>query len=179
MSIGFESPLFLPLRADPADLARARGPWEHSSFAGGLGASVLVTGLVEAAYVLRRVAREVTSDIDAAGTASLVVWEAFVSGHATDEMTVPRCPGGDHGAHACDALVAAFAWHHWSTDRTLANGAVRMARDFRFGDDGVGLDLVDAMLGRPAVVTDTHAWNAAVLQLPKPVHAVGGARGER
>lgn len=170
VSIGFESPLFLPLRSDAMDLTRARASWEHSSFAGGLGASVLVTGLVEAAYVLRDRSRVVTSDAASVDRSELVVWEAFVSGRSTAEMTVPTCPGGEHGVHACDALVAAVEWHRWSGGLALSSGAVRWARDFRFGRGGVGLDLIAAVLGRPAVVANTAEWTAAVLQLPKPLH---------
>lgn len=171
VSIGFESPLFLPLRTDPMELGRARGEWEHSSFAGGLGASVLVTGLVQLAYVLRDAGRPVTSDATADQLEELVVWEAFVSGRATASMTRPDCPGGAHGSHACDALVAALEWHGWSAGKPLRDGQLRWARDFRYGADAHGFDIVAAVTGRAGLIADPASWNAAVLQLPKPMHS--------
>ena len=121
--------------------------------------------------MLRDRSRVVTSDATSVDRSEVVVWEAFVSGRSTAEMTVPTCPGGEHGSHACDALVAAAEWHRWSGGLPLSSGAVRWARGFGFGEGGVGLDLIAAVLGQPAVVANTDDWNAAVLQLPKPLHS--------
>lgn len=166
VSIGFESPLFVPLRDTPTRLTSARGTFEHSSFAGGPGSAVLVTGLVQIAFLLEGLGDRVTTsrtefDKDRAGR--LLVWEAFVSG-ATEPA--PICVGGDHSVHACDAILAATAAHDWLAGRRHPWAHVRGPDDFV--NVARCLDLVSAAVGRPAIVADLAAWDAAIIQTAKP-----------
>ncbi len=112
VSIGFEAPLFLPLRVDPSKLTAKRAGWERAAFSAGAGAGALVTGLMQAAWVLSAVGRDVTTSPRAA-SGRLLVWEAFVFGSETTDTRQPTCPGGVHGPHACDALVAVSEAHRW------------------------------------------------------------------
>jgi hypothetical protein len=166
VSIGFESPLFLPLRGTPARLTSVRGAFEHSSFAGGPGSAVLVTGLMQVAFLLDGLGDRVTTShtvFDADRTRRLFVWEAFVSG-----MTEPApiCVGGQHSVHACDAILAATAAHDWLAGRQHPWAHVRGPRDFV--DVERCLDLVCAAVGRPAIVSDLVQWHAAIVQTAKP-----------
>lgn len=164
VSVGFEAPLFIPLRDASPTLTRARGPFEHSSFAGGPGAAVLVTGLTQLAYVLAELEDIATSDHrDAGDPGRLYVWEAFVSGSAGD---APVCPLDtvDHPVHECDALVVAKAAHAWLTD-PAASDNVRTPEDFVECDRG--LDLVRAVTRHPAVA-DVSDWHVRIVQLSKP-----------
>ena len=111
VTIGFESQLFVPLRDTPRRLTSARGAFEHSSFAGGPGSAVLVTGLVQVAFLLDGLGDRVTTsrtEFDSDRTGRLLVWEAFVSGAMEP---APMCVGGEHSVHACDAIMAATAAH--------------------------------------------------------------------
>lgn len=167
VSIGFEAPPFVALRDAPARLSSVRGPWDHSSFA---GASVLVTGLVELARVLRDVGREVTTDAERCSPGQLLVWEAFIFGTGTVKLLRPACPGGTHDEHACDALAGAANANLWLRGIAPREAAIRRTSDWALGDDERGLDLVRAALGQPSIVTDTAQWGATVVQLAKPVH---------
>lgn len=167
VSIGFESPLFVPLRDQPRRLTAARGRFEHSSFAGGPGSAVLVTGLVQLAYVLEGLQSAVaTSQSVFAREPSerLFVWEAFVSGSADP---APNCAGGRHTPHACDAIAAATAAHSWLTgDRPEW---ARVVGPSEFVDAARGLDLVLAATGAPAIIENVAQWDAAIVQTAKPI----------
>ena len=92
VALGFECPLFLPVPADAAALGKARAgecskETGNKPFTGSAGACAAVTGVVELAWILRRLHQEHPTCIGtldwaalAAGQASLFLWEAFISG---------------------------------------------------------------------------------------------------
>jgi hypothetical protein len=107
IALGFECPLWIPLRDDPRDLTRGRRidagrPW---SAAGGLGS--MGVGLVQVVWVLREVLNRVSTRppvfLDPAGlegaSEGLLLWEAFVTGDAKHQ--------GEKGLHTGDALIGA------------------------------------------------------------------------
>jgi len=90
VALGFECPLFVPLRDDERKLLRQRQGESGYPFAAAAGACALVTGAVESAWVLRGIRRRVRRSVDAfldwekfvkAGS-GLFLWEAFVAGAA-------------------------------------------------------------------------------------------------
>lgn len=102
VSLGVECPLFVPVPEDPYELGKGRRGEGNRSFSAGAGSGVLVTGLVQLCWILRKVKRSVVEvrptfsfdDFDS-GIANFVIWEAFVSGSAK---------GDDHAADAQIAL---------------------------------------------------------------------------
>lgn len=87
VALGFECPLFVPLREDPALLTRARDGEGDRAWSARAGCGSLVTGLVESAWTLDRIRRglraepQVFFDWDefSAHPGSLLLWEAFVT----------------------------------------------------------------------------------------------------
>lgn len=53
LALGFEAPMFVPMREEPKALMKARRG-ESKAFSAGAGAAVLVTATVVVPYVLRR-----------------------------------------------------------------------------------------------------------------------------
>lgn len=100
VALGFECPLFVPLRDDPMLLTKARNGEGNRSWSAGAGCGVLATGLVEVAWILSRIRAEAPANVKAfldwrafqisESPNSLFLWEAFVSrdakgnGHAHD-----------------------------------------------------------------------------------------------
>jgi len=87
VSIGFECPLFVPVRDDPQRVASARQGERQRSWSAGAGTGALATGLVQSLWVMLRVkdllgyAPTPTFDWDEfEKTNSLFLWEAFVTG---------------------------------------------------------------------------------------------------
>lgn len=106
VSLGIEAPLFLPVPSAASGLSRGRdGDRDRSCFAPA-GGYVTTLGLHELAYLLRRLKIRVPSVRTAldwsawsASTAPpLLVWEAFVSGHA-------HTTTGDHAQDAASGAV--------------------------------------------------------------------------
>ena len=88
-SVGFECPLFVPLREDPMRLTSARRGDGSRAWSAGAGTGALATGLVEVSWILREVRRqlrrEVACHVDWSSfrkSGGLFLWEAFVSGGA-------------------------------------------------------------------------------------------------
>jgi hypothetical protein len=97
VAIGFECPLFVPMRSDPKNVNGARSGEGNRSWSDGAGTGVLATGLVEVLWVMNTLK-------DLLGTApkaefdwfkfqhseSVFLWEAFVTatakgtGHSED-----------------------------------------------------------------------------------------------
>jgi len=107
IALGFECPLWIPLRDNPRDLTRGRRidagrPW---SAAGGLGS--MGVGLVQVVWILREVLNRVSTPppvfLDpvrlADASEGLLLWEAFVTGDAKHQ--------GENGLHTGDALIGA------------------------------------------------------------------------
>jgi len=110
VALGFECPLFVPLVEDEQRLTCARPGEGSRAWSAAAGCSVLTTGLVEVAWVLREILRHLGSptqvfldwkSFEQAGS-GLLIWEAFVSG--VDK-------GADHAENAkvaVDAFKAAL-----------------------------------------------------------------------
>lgn len=94
VSLGFESPLFLPIRDDPLALNKARKGESGKGllsrpFSAPAGSTVAVLGLLIATYVLKRL-RELCPDAVATmdwrnpsfDKGTLLIWEAFITGQA-------------------------------------------------------------------------------------------------
>ena len=106
VALGFECPLFVPIRSDPDELTRARIGEGNRPWSAGAGAGALVTGLVETVWLLSRL-RERAGSVTTASLAwdeflqtegGLFLWEAFVSREAKT------------GSHHGDAAVAVEAF---------------------------------------------------------------------
>jgi hypothetical protein len=88
VALGFECPLFVPLREDEMRLTRARPGEGHRAWSAGAGCGALVTGIVQVTWVLRAVREALRSpraafldwDAFSAAGSGLLLWEAFVSG---------------------------------------------------------------------------------------------------
>ena len=117
VALGFECPLFVPLREDPVDLTRARRGEGNRAWSAGAGSGSLATGLVEVAWLLARLRRAlepppsltVSWDAFASGPGGLFVWEAFVT------------RGAKVGSHHGDAGAAVEAFCRALPDPTGAN----------------------------------------------------------
>jgi hypothetical protein len=107
VALGFECPLFVPLRLRPEHLTASRVGDGNRAWSAGAGCGALTTGLVQVVWLLRAIRHLVASPVDVfldwadftAARSGLFVWEAFVSGTAK---------GTGHLADA-EAAVAAFA----------------------------------------------------------------------
>jgi hypothetical protein len=89
VSIGFECPLFVPVRDNPQEVASARKGEGQRSWSAGAGTGALTSGLVQSLWVMRRVkdilrhAPRPTFDWDEfQETNSVFLWEAFVTSRA-------------------------------------------------------------------------------------------------
>jgi hypothetical protein len=123
VALGFECPLYVPVSDDPDDLGRARNNEGNRPWSAGAGSGALATGLVQVAWVLRRV-RELWAhgqlcfawqELDAA-SCGLFIWEAFVSAGA-------KRPG-EPSPHTADARLAIRAFQ-----RSLDTGWLVSALD--------------------------------------------------
>jgi hypothetical protein len=104
VAIGFECPLFVPMRSDPLLVNSARNGEGNRSWSAGAGTGALATGLVEVLWVLKRVAalqgqppKAELSWPTFINSHSVFLWEAFVtsgakgSGHAEDAAIAIEC----------------------------------------------------------------------------------------
>lgn len=89
VSIGFECPLFVPVRDEPRFVAAARRGEGQRSWSAGAGTAALATGMVQSLWVMRRVktilgfAPKPTFDwAEFKRTHSVFLWEAFVTSTA-------------------------------------------------------------------------------------------------
>jgi len=119
-SVGFECPLFVPLREDPNTLTAARKGDGSRAWSAGAGTGALATGLVEVSWILREVrralCREVACHLDwrAFGTGGgLFLWEAFVSAGGKPQV--------EGNPHAADAMAAVEAFVDALPDPTSMN----------------------------------------------------------
>jgi len=110
LALGFEAPLFVPMRHIASELTKARiGECENGvnrPFSAGAGASVLVTGLVVIPYVLTKI-REGAPCVEATldwqtrlSQNSLLLFEAFVSNQ--------RAKGPERHIEDANLAIAAF-----------------------------------------------------------------------
>lgn len=89
VSIGFECPLFVPVRDEPHRVASARHGEGQRSWSAGAGTGALATGMVQSLWVLRNIrnilgsAPRPTFDWEEfEKTDSVFLWEAFVTSEA-------------------------------------------------------------------------------------------------
>ena len=89
VSIGFECPLFVPVRDEPHMVASTRRGEGNRSWSAGAGTGALATGMVQSLWVMRRVkdilgyALKPTFDWEEfEKTNSVFLWEAFVTSEA-------------------------------------------------------------------------------------------------
>ncbi len=104
VAIGFECPLFVPMRSDPILVNSARKGEGNRSWSAGAGTGALATGLVEVLWVLNKVAslqgqppKAELSWVTFINSDSVFLWEAFVTseskgtGHAEDAAIAIEC----------------------------------------------------------------------------------------
>ena len=90
VALGFECPLFVPLREEPMLLTKARAGEGNRSWSAGAGCGALATGLVEVTWLLERIRANTPKSAGAfldwkafeKADGGLFLWEAFVSGKA-------------------------------------------------------------------------------------------------
>lgn len=91
VALGFECPLYVPLREEPMDLTKARAGEGSRSWSAGAGCGALATGLVEVTWILEKIRtntkrKSATAFLDwkafEEADGGLFLWEAFVSGKA-------------------------------------------------------------------------------------------------
>lgn len=151
IALGFESPLFMPIPKDSADLCRGRAGEGNRSMFAPAGAAVATLGVHEMAWILRairdRVGDAPTYILDwrewppKEGTPRLFLWEAFVSGeahgdsHEQDAATaVVYFSANEANLGAVNAVTAdrplsmvhaAAMWAGWANDlERLAHGSL-------------------------------------------------------
>jgi hypothetical protein len=95
--VGFECPLWLPLRKDPSELTKAREIEGNRSWSAAAGACVTTTGLVQTAWIFREIKNllpnhDLTAYFDwndfTQAKDGIFIWEALVSGTAHSESHV-------------------------------------------------------------------------------------------
>ncbi len=120
VALGFECPLFVPLRADEQRLTLARPGEGNRSWSAGAGCGALATGLVQVTWVLQAIRSQMRpapncylswSDF-AAAESGLFVWEAFVSGTSKRD------------GHIADATCAVDAFKAAMPNITSANAVI-------------------------------------------------------
>jgi hypothetical protein len=99
VSLGFESPLFIPIRNDPLTMTKSRrgesGPGIPTRpFSAGAGPTVTILGILTACYVLRRLRKFVpaaTATMDwrnpPTTPGQVLIWEAFVTAQRKSHAT--------------------------------------------------------------------------------------------
>jgi hypothetical protein len=115
--LGFEAPLFVPLRSEPLEMTRCRAGETSPNWIGGPGAAVLATALAQVPWILRDIRSKTRATPSAtmnweefqSRSATLFLWEAFVSGPAKGAN------------HIRDAEVAVNAFREALPDPVLAN----------------------------------------------------------
>jgi alkylated DNA nucleotide flippase Atl1 len=154
VALGFECPLFVPVPENPRRLGAARPGEGNRPFSGGPGTAALVTGLVQAAWVLRSLRErcpEAASFLEwqeftNAGR-GLYLWEAFVTGKAKG------------AAHVDDALIAATTFRDALPDPP-ADNAVKAERPLSLIGAALlwsGWSQETAMLYQPCLVIKASA----------------------
>ncbi|MFO1033968.1 MAG: hypothetical protein U1E15_07840 [Hyphomicrobiales bacterium] len=111
VSLGFEAPLWVPLRLDPMKLTRKREGEGSRPWSANAGAAVLATGLAVVPHILQEIRKAAPRAIASMNyrnppnvPGSLFVWEAFVSREDKGE------------GHEEDALLAARSFEFACTD---------------------------------------------------------------
>jgi hypothetical protein len=148
VALGFEAPLWVPIRTDPMALTKARGGEGARSWSAGAGTGALATGLVVTTHILqalRDAAPDATASLDfrnpPAHPGGLLLWEAFVSAAAKGS------------SHQDDALIAAKAFRASCDDLSKCQKLVTEPN----------LNLLGAMLLRAGWSTELRLLEAEML----------------
>ena len=157
VALGFESPLWIPVRENPWMLTRQRCDEGSPSWASQTGATVLTTGLAQVSWILKTIRdkpvnAKASLDWNLCRTSKdgLFVWEAFVSGPAKAERSDPdsHIKDAQTGVRAfiealpdlepdvtappksrtCSLIGAALLWAGWSTDLSLLGQTCRVIK---------------------------------------------------
>ena len=147
LALGFEAPMFVPMRNDPFTLTKARqgecgNGFPNRPFSAAAGTSVLVTALVVVPYVLSKLRKMSPGAIatlewrsQPKGPAHLLLFEAFVSNQKKTSDT----------RHEEDARLAVEAFNRGMADRATFKSAV---------EEPDCLSLLGAMMLRTGWATD-------------------------
>lgn len=117
VAIGFECPLYVPLREDPLELTDRRKREKYVNWCGGPGGSVLATGLVQARWVLQRIAEHTPCprattrwEEFKGGSYELFLWEAFITSKDGKRPDLRAFNLRRLGAHEHDAVSGAVTF---------------------------------------------------------------------
>ena len=115
VALGFESPLWVPMRSEVMRLTKARDGEGSRSWSAGAGTGVLATGLAVIPYILTKLRSSVPDAVGTlnfkrppTGPLNVLFWEAFVSSQDKGE------------SHEDDAMIAARAFQRAITDLPAA-----------------------------------------------------------
>lgn len=147
VALGFECPLYVPLRDNPMLLTKARTGEGNRSWSAGAGCGALATGLVEVTWLLEQIRTKTPKSAGAflnwkefeTSHGGLFLWEAFVSGKAKGS------------GHAHDAEIAVQTFQAALPNPELANA---------ISEQNV-LSLIGASMLRTG-------WSTTVQQLSEP-----------
>ncbi len=154
VALGFEAPMFVPVRDKPRELAKARTGERDRPFSAAAGAAVLVTATVVVPYVLRHL-RKAMPDAratvdwhswsrDEMAARQLLLFEAFVS----------KWPRGGAARHVEDAGRAAEHFYARLTSGEPVESSVTAVERF---------NILGAMMLRTRWTEDTSVLSQACL----------------
>lgn len=130
VALGFECPLFAPMRDETEALSKARGGEGNRPWSAGAGASSLATGLSQIPWLLRNIKPEppvepkpfLDWELFCCSGNGLFLWEAFVSGDA-------KAQKGAESSHQEDAAIG-VRWFIQHVDDLPAKNNIREDRVF-------------------------------------------------
>ena len=157
VALGFECPLWIPIREEPKTLTSGRVREGSPSWASQTGATVLTTGLAQVSWILQKIREkpvntEAFLDWNSYGKSErgLFIWEAFVSGEAKFKGTGPNPHIEDArtgvrafinalpdletaitaplGSRTRSLVGAALLWADWSKDPSFLHQACKVIR---------------------------------------------------
>ena len=169
LALGFEAPMFVPMRDRANDLTRARAGERNQAFSASIGATALVTSTVVVPYVLDRLRRTVPDVVATlnwqgwprgeAGGPRLLLFEAFVSNRRGARNTNTR--------HVDDALAAAQALQGKFANGEAIASSVSVERSF---------NLLGAMMMRTGWTHDLSVLSQPCLVI-RPMNGSGTRAG--
>ena len=123
VALGFECPLWVPIADSPSDLTQAREGEGNRPYAAAAGATSLVTGLTEVAWILDQI-RQASEGVEAfldwgpfeRVRSGLFLWEALATGQ------------GKTDSHESDAKAAVDAFHRALPDPMSKNALTPTSR---------------------------------------------------
>jgi len=138
VALGFECPLFVPVRDNPDELTRGRAGEGSPAWSSNIGATVLATGVAQTVWILDRVRHAgvrafLSWPAFCEAGAGLFLWEAFVTADAKGDHVQDAVTGVSLFAsrvlvgvasvvpeESVQSLIgAALLWSGWSKDLSL------------------------------------------------------------